>query len=76
MNFKLSVFVALVICTLLVTAAPPPAQDAQKSTAGSEDTEEILAFCTYMCGSQPMKKRKSCAETCQKRELERNKQKQ
>ncbi|KAJ8656125.1 hypothetical protein O0I10_008138 [Lichtheimia ornata] len=63
MNFKLSAFLALVICTLLVLATPPPNQGDPKPV--DKKLEQGLAICAMGCGSGPVNERKSCTEKCQ-----------
>ncbi|KAJ8656124.1 hypothetical protein O0I10_008137 [Lichtheimia ornata] len=65
MNFKLSVFLALVICTLLVTAAPPPNQDAPIAIDKSR-FNNMLATCGFSCSMAPQgeKSVKACNDKC------------
>lgn len=65
MNFKLSIFLALVICTLMVLATPLPVSDYFKMTLEKILAQEIS--CAQLCSSAPKDEIQSCTDKCEKK---------
>lgn len=64
MNFKISIFVAFIVCTLMVLATSPPAteqgQGNNQATRGNENP-----ICVFRCFSNKDRRQK-CFDDCMK----------